>query len=86
MLAEQDHVGGSGGNLGAAAHGDRYMRRGQCRGVVHPISNQSDDGALLRQRLDACEFVLRFEVGLDLGDTRFARDAPSGADVVAGEE
>ncbi len=85
IAAEQRDAGALDRDVGAGAHGDADIGRGEGRGVVDAVARHRDHAALAAQPLDHGALLIGQHLGLDLGDAELARDRLGGGAVVAGE-
>ncbi len=83
-LSERD-AGALHRDVGAGAHGDADIGRGERRRVVDAVAGHRDHPARVAQPLDDGAFPVRQHLGLDLVDAEPAGDGFGGRPVVAGE-
>ena len=82
---EQRNAGAFHRHIGAGAHRDADIGRGERGRVVDTVPGHRDDVALLAQFANSFVFVLRLDAGFHLIDAELLRDGARGAFVVAGE-
>ena len=73
------------GDVGAGAHGDADVGRGERRRVVDAVAGHGDDAALRLVALHDRALLVGQDLGLDLLDAELAGDRLGGRPVVAGE-
>ena len=69
IAGQQRHAGALDRHVGAAAHGDADIGRGQRRRVVDAVADHGDAAALAAQPLHHLALALRQHARLDLVDT-----------------
>ena len=85
VALEQRDAGALDGDVGAGAHGDADVGRGQRRRVVDAVAGHRDDAALAPQPLDDRALLVGQHLGLDLVDAEPPGDGLGGRPVVAGQ-
>ena len=85
VALEQGDAGAFDGDVGAGAHGDADIGRGEGGRIVDAVTGHGDDAALALQPLDDRALLIGQHLGLDLGDAEAARDRLGRRAVVAGQ-
>ena len=83
--AQQQHIAGLLGQVGARAHGDAGVGLGQRGGVVDAVAHHGHAQAARLQGANAGQLAGRVEAGFNLGDAGLLRDGRGGGGRVAGE-
>ena len=72
-------------DIGAAAHGDADIGRGQRRRVIDAVADHGDAAAFAAKPLHHLALALRQHAGLDLVDAERSGHRARGGEIVAGQ-